>query len=137
MKSSKGFTLIELLVVIAIIGILSSIVLVALGGARNKAKDARIMADLSQVRSLAEVLYDADYDALIVTQADMANLVSDVTAQGQTLSLQNGSSSYCAYAGLNEGGYYCVDSTGIAKQVATDPSGVGYCDGTTYVCPSS
>ena len=143
MKSNKGFTLIELLVVIAIIGILSSIVLVALGGARNKAKDARIMADLSQVRSLAEVLYDGDYDALVVGQADMANLVSDVTAQGQTLTLHinctgtpcEGSDTYCAYSGLNESGYYCVDSTGIAGQTATDPSGTGYCDGTTFVCP--
>jgi len=135
MSSKKGFTLIELLVVIAIIGILSSIVLVALRGARTKAKDARIIADLSQIRSLAEVLYDGDYDALLVTQADMALLNTDITAQGGTLVLENGSSSYCAFSSLNGGGYYCVDSTGIAGETATDPSGTAYCDGTTFVCP--
>src|SRR3989344_4913080 len=38
MKNEKSFTLIELLVVIAIIGLLSSIVLVSMGGLQGKAK---------------------------------------------------------------------------------------------------
>ncbi|MCF7795467.1 type II secretion system GspH family protein, partial [Patescibacteria group bacterium] len=40
-NNKKGFTLIELLVVISIIGLLSTISVVALNGARKKGRDAK------------------------------------------------------------------------------------------------
>ncbi len=56
--SARGFTLIELLVVIAIIGILSSVVLASLSGARKRGGDSAIKQNLSNMRAQAEMFYD-------------------------------------------------------------------------------
>jgi len=55
LSSSKGFTLIELLVVIAIIGLLSSIVLVSLKSARDKAKYAKAQQEIQQFVKVAVI----------------------------------------------------------------------------------
>jgi len=54
----NGFTLIELLVVIAVIGLLSSIVLVSLQGARAKARDAKRISDIKQIQLALELFYN-------------------------------------------------------------------------------
>ena len=55
MKNKKGFTLIELLVVIAIIGLLSTLAVVSLNGARAKARDAKRVSDIKQISTLIEM----------------------------------------------------------------------------------
>jgi len=57
--TNAGFTLIEMLVVIAIIGLLSSVVVIGLSGARQKARDARRIADIRQIQNALEIFYDA------------------------------------------------------------------------------
>lgn len=59
LQKNKGFTLLELLVVIAIIGILSSVVMVSLGNAKAKARDAKRKTDMVQL-SKAMDLYGYD-----------------------------------------------------------------------------
>jgi prepilin-type N-terminal cleavage/methylation domain-containing protein len=54
----KGFTLIELLVVVSIIGLLASIVVVSLGGAREQSRDAKRQADLRQIQTAQELCYN-------------------------------------------------------------------------------
>jgi len=71
MSNNKGFTLIEVLVVIAIIGLLSSVIVIGLGGARSKARDARRIADVRSIQSALEVDYTAvsGYPAAIPSNA--------------------------------------------------------------------
>lgn len=54
-KNQKGFTLIELLVVIAIIGLLASVVLLALNSARARSRDAKRVADVRQIQTAMEL----------------------------------------------------------------------------------
>ena len=136
-KLTRGFTLIELLVVIAIIGILAALVLVALGNARDKAQDARIKSDIAQLRTLAEVIYDAGNasyanvaDCFVTptagecignTLTSVNTLVTDITtAGGQAPAAVDSPTAYCVSARLKSdtASYVCVDSTGQTK-VAT------------------
>ena len=62
---SAGFTLIELLVVVSIIGILASVILAALNGARTKGNEAAIKEELIQLRNLYETnATNGSYSAL-------------------------------------------------------------------------
>jgi len=141
----KGFTLIELLVVIAIIAILASIVMVAMSGARDKARDARLKGDLSQVRTLAELINDdnSTYASTCASSSSLGasgtnyttqltTIQSDIVAQGSTTTCYATTNSYCISVALLTSGMdatdnYCIDSDGVA--VATATACVGYATG--------
>ena len=131
-RKNKGFTLIELLVVIAIIGILASIVLVALGNTREKARDVRMVSDMNQIRSLGEIFRDNN-ETYVGLSADpsVVILAADIAAQGGTLSWSNLTvDAYCAEVLLNGGNYFCVDSTLRADNYPTNP----ICTGAVQTC---
>jgi len=56
-KRQSGFTLLELLVVIGIIGLLASIIVVNLTGARRRARDTKRIADIRQLQTANEDYY--------------------------------------------------------------------------------
>ena len=94
--NKKGFTLIELLVVIAIIGLLSTLAVVALGNAREKARDSKRLSDVKQIQ-LALELYFNDNSTFPVTTGTLG------TAGFTTLSSEGGFSdtvSGTVYMGL-------------------------------------
>lgn len=141
MQQKYGFTLIEMLVVVAVIGILSSVLLNALGPAKDKAKDSRIVQEMNQIRNLAEALYDGDYNALeslpkpfeSIGNEDLRVLAEDISKQGGevTIRVSSDGTSYIAYTPLNiEVGsvedprlnYYCLDSGGRSSFTSSDLS---------------
>lgn len=56
-KKQSGFTLLELLVVIGIIGLLASIIVINLTGARKRARDTKRIADIRGMQTAAEEYY--------------------------------------------------------------------------------
>jgi prepilin-type N-terminal cleavage/methylation domain-containing protein len=78
---SKGFTLIEMLVVIAIIGILVSILLPALAGAKDRAKAARARAEMQGIE-VALAHYQTEYHRLPATKPIEADGKPDFTYSG-------------------------------------------------------
>ncbi len=79
-NNKNGFTLIELLIVVSIIGILSSIVLLALGDAREKARSAKANRDLESIYK-AMLIMNIDTDRfpnnLDYLCEDLADISSD------------------------------------------------------------
>ncbi len=95
-KSGAGFTLIELLVVIAIIGLLASVVLVALNSARAKARDTKRRADLAQVSKALEFYYDKFGTYQVLGGGWRGTPANPATACG------------CGWLSYEDGGYYTL-----------------------------
>jgi len=81
-KNEKGFTLIELLVVIAIIGLLASVVLLALNSARAKSRDAKRIADMRQMASAFELYFNDQNGYPTLTAAGALNTVDTLAGHG-------------------------------------------------------
>lgn len=136
----KGFTLIELLVVIALIGILSTMVLVSMGGARSKARDAKRESDIRQIVLAMELAYSDDesypqsVEAPIIIQSSkrvyLDPMPTDPQAGSPKYKWRNnavgattncGFQNYCVYVDLEEDGYFAGSEKGT-RQLDAEPT---------------
>ena len=134
MTKSRGFTIIELIIVIAIIAILAAVVLVNVTQYIQKGKDAAIKGDISSMQTDAAVYFDKQtsptyvnfkLDPLFGTPAAAA------VGQGATPPSESESlSAYCVSTKLNDGTYWCIDSTGYAGA----PTAATTCSDTNIAC---
>lgn len=134
-KRARGFSLIEILITVAIIGILASLILAAVSGSRNKGHDARIRNDVSQLRYLAESVYDtqganyANWSAHASVTTAITQLLDDIDRNNGdtagtpyvTIIRDSQTTDYCLSTPLRAqaGQYYCIDATGVFQ---TGPS---------------
>jgi len=132
--NNKGFTLIELLTVIAIIAILAAITLVTFPVAQDRAKDARTINAMQQLRVAAEASRGAygDYSQVTAGSADptISSLVAEINDNAQDLTMIPAAptTKYCAAATLQAGGRtWCIDSAMFSGYDHT-------CNVTTFVC---
>ena len=110
-RFSEGFTLVELLVVISIIGILASVLIPNLTGARNRAYKAQAIACAKAI-STAEEMYFIDNQTYTATSSSLdANALKP--CNGMTLTASSATSTTYSFTVTNRGQTVTVTQNGI------------------------
>ncbi|MBU1045559.1 type II secretion system GspH family protein [Patescibacteria group bacterium] len=125
LKKREGFTIVELLIVVAIIGILATIVIVSLREASDRARNTKIITNITQIRKVAEDMYIQEasgYESLCLSGAlngDYSDILTilenDVEKYGgEVVSCYASRYSYCVTAQLTGSTtkYFCIDEQG-------------------------
>lgn len=144
----KGFTLIELLVVIAIIGILSSVVVAALGSSRGKGSDAGVQSNLRNIQTQAHIYANLKNNAFgvangtsvtaaqcstansLFADSSITNMLASARAasKGKDVRCASNASAYIVVAAVNgtstASTYWCTDSLGTSKYLFAIPGGM-------------
>ncbi|MBI1971498.1 MAG: prepilin-type N-terminal cleavage/methylation domain-containing protein [Candidatus Wildermuthbacteria bacterium] len=126
----QGFTLIELLVVIAVIGMLASIVFVALGPARARARDTKRVSDIRQISTAMDLCY-GDTACNTVNDSTYLAIAADVNRRLTTTAVgtyiptlpadPGGGAALCTTAAST------VETAAGAYCAYTSPAGAEYC----------
>lgn len=115
MKKRRGFTLVETLVVALLFGLLVSIIAAYLVSSRGAAKDSRISIKVSQIDSIAEMIYSdkGEYDSMCVdeilsSERGLDEIMEDIIKNGGVVACFAEGNNYCVSTRLNSGKYFCI-----------------------------
>jgi len=134
--NTPGFTLIEILVVIGIMGLLFSLVIVAIRQVQHDAFNTRIQNNVRQLRLLAESAYDSTSASYVnwsqspAVAGQVATILEDTdAAHGNpagapylTVIAESEAKEFCISAPLHlaTGGYSCIDARGVFSTAADE-----------------
>lgn len=135
----KGFTLIEVLVVIFIIGILVSLILANILGARQRAEDVQRKSDLQQMQKALRLFYN---DNQVYPTTDELPEAGEIFEVGDTVYMGRLPEEFAYYVDNSEDTFRLVvtldnpSDQDIAKSQARCPDNlsIGYEDNDYVVC---
>lgn len=135
-------------IILGIIGILLIFVIIVAsilfptlwdGLGRKLIKDAKVMVYMHDIKAGAEFAHilQEGYSEVNCSYPKFVSACNNIAEQlGEQPIIYSSKDAYCGYVKLLSGDYYfCIDSAGAGEKTNIDPEGVGYCDGTTFVCP--
>ena len=137
MSTVKKFTLIELLVVVAIIGILSGMLMPALGAARERGKSGSCVSNVKQL-SAAALTYADENRGIMSSCSNGSSCCNGRTWTGNRAANQRRTDlrtqgMITRYIGDNFTVKVCPSvKAQVEQQLALDPNNSGYCRGGGY-----
>ena len=135
-RSKKGgFTLVELIVVLVILAILAALLIPALTGYIDKAKDKNVIAETRQIVMAAQTIYDEAYGAKVevatgdLKLSEVAKLSEVKITKGKdTINVADGKVAYVKHESTNgKTGYYTV-AGGYTTSSQNAVSGTAFTD---------
>lgn len=142
-ENLRGFTLIETLLVIGVVGLLASIVLVAIGNARQQSRDSQRQANLHQITTSMELDFQENTQYLSTTGG--VDAVTSISTYLPVVPKDPKNVAPCRYAWFNNttnlkqycvytcletvtNGYICASEKGtLTKVYATGAPALGAC----------